>query len=104
MNLSKNDRERYINLLTTVYDEEISKINSLNDQEIYDLVVKHQDKQIKQKKNPNRFFMYYKGLPEPKEYKPTTSKKYGLIIVAIFFGMFAILFIILMLLAWRSHS
>lgn len=104
MDLSKNDRERYINLLTTVYDEEIAKVESLNDQEIYDLVVKHQDKQIKQNKNPNKFFMYYKGLPEPKEYKPTTSKKYGLIIVIIFFVMFIILFIILMFLALHNHS
>lgn len=104
MNLSKNDRERYINLLTTVYEEEIEKVEKLNDQELYELDVKHQESQIKKSKNPNRFFMYYKGLPEPKEYKPTTSKKYGLIIVIIFFSMFVVLFIILMYLALQNHS
>ncbi|WP_027333956.1 hypothetical protein [Mycoplasma elephantis] len=79
MSNDKFNREHAIQLLVSVYDEEYEKMNLLSDEELKELSIEHQKKDIQIKRNPNNFF-YIKGMPLPKEYNPKTSTRGGWIL------------------------
>ncbi|MEE3928084.1 hypothetical protein V2E24_00640 [Mycoplasmopsis ciconiae] len=101
--LDEKEKEKIINLLVSVYDQEYEDVSKLDDTDLQKLLIKRQEQKISDKNNPNKFWIY-KGLPDIKYYKTKTSSKAGVLVVVIFVVLLLSLFVIFMLYAFKNHG
>lgn len=101
--LDKKTRDRYINLLTSVYNIELNEVSLMSDSLLQKTLIEKQEKSISDSKNPNKFWIL-KDLPSPQDHKTTTSAKAGWIVIIVFLILLVIVGLIFMILALTNHN
>lgn len=87
-------------LLIDVYKYDASVVDKKSDTEVEEEILMLQKSELKKFRNPNKFWII-NGLPEPKYVEPTTSKKWGALVVISLFVVLAGFFGMFMWLAFR---
>ena len=82
-NKNKKEVKEICDVLINVYDCDEKQLKNKSLKELNNLLKIKQKEAIRNKKNPNAFFIL-KDLPPPKSWKTKTSKKGGVLVVIAF--------------------